>query len=109
MSVGDLEGSVANAVSQFLASALAQMGLSGEMLVRAYRQLESFVIGTTAFDFAGAPEHLRSRLTRLEQARLPDFPEHLDGTAAVEAINEAAFEASLAVLLDSLLLAGSTE
>ena len=107
--VGDLDGSVASAIPDFLGGALAEMGLTGIDLVRGYRQLESFVVGTTLFDFSGAPDHLRTRLVRLRQSTLPEFGEHVDGTDSVEAVNESAFEASLDALLDALASEGSPE
>lgn len=107
MVIGDLDGSIANAVPGFFGGALGELGLSGKALVRGYRQMESFVVGTTLFDFAGAPEHLRTRLRRLQQTTLPAFREHLDGTDSVEAINESAFEATLDALLDALVQEGS--
>ena len=106
--VGDLDGSVSNAVPDFLGTALAELGLSGVNLVRAYRQLESFVVGSTLFDFAGAPEHLRTRLTRLHLATRPEFCDFLPDVQAVESVNETAFETTLVALLDALCAEGST-
>lgn len=108
MVVGDLDGSVANAVPDFLGTALAELGLSGVNLVRAYRQLESFVVGSTLFDFAGAPEHLRTRLARMRLATRPEFHEYLPDAQAVESVNETAFEKTLVALLDTLGAEGST-
>lgn len=107
--LGDLKGNVSNAVPDFLSSALAELGLSGMTLVRAYRQLESFVVGSTSFDFAGAPEHLRTRLTRLHLATRPEFHEFLPDVQAVESVNETAFEWTLDALLDALAAEGSAQ
>ena len=43
---------------------LEDMGLTGRSLAVAHQMIESFLIGSTAFDFAGAPNHLEMRRVR---------------------------------------------
>ena len=103
MNLPALEGTVTMAVPQLLINTLAELGLSGPLLVRGYRQLESFVLGATAFDFSDAPLHLQDRYDRMRQLESPDIDAVLTDPKAVERNNEAAFLASLTMLLDGLL------
>jgi AcrR family transcriptional regulator len=96
------DGGASTAIPDLLAQDLTALGLSGPLLVRGYQQLESLVAGSTAFDFAGAPAHTRDRATRLSIAH-PEFRSSLASASAVDANNEAAFEASLRMVLDGLL------
>jgi len=73
------------------------------MLARAYRQLETFVVGATMFDFANQPNHLDDRLQRISLAGDPDLAVLLPSTADIESDNEAAFAASLNCLLDAII------
>ena len=102
MVLAQLEGPAANAVPILVGSALLRSGIPESQLSLAYRQLESFVVGTTVFDFSGAPHHLSDRRRRLSAASELGFDTVFDCEAAVDAINEEAFTATLEVLLDAL-------
>jgi hypothetical protein len=77
------------------------MGLQGREVALAYRQLESFVVGATSFDFADAPLHLSDRWERMGLAGTSDVATGLDTIAEVDRLNEEAFEASLRSILAS--------
>lgn len=102
MTLPALEGSNTAAVPELIVGELEQLGLTGPLLVRGYQQIESFVVGSSSFDFSGAPDHLVSRLTRLSGAQDP-LPRILRSIDDVERNNEAAFEASLRAILDALI------
>lgn len=98
-----LEGDNAAAVPWFIGSALEELGLNGRLLVRGYRQLESFVVGTCVFDFSGVPSHLQDRFIRMRLIGHPAVDAVLGAPSDVDEINEEAFEASLTCLLDGLI------
>lgn len=79
---------------------LEELGLRGEQLALCHRLLESYVIGTHAFDLGGAPSHLETRRTRMRQIDHPDIDAALRDLAAVDDINRRAFRTGLTVLLD---------
>ncbi len=94
---------VTSSVTTRALQALRALGIEGPMLARAYRQLESFVVGATVFDFAGQPNHLNDRLKRISLAGDPDLAVLLRSTEDIESDNEAAFAASLNCLLDAII------
>lgn len=100
MILSRLEGPAASAVPTLIAAALEELGLTGRDLVIAYRQLESYVVGSCIFDFADAPSHLSERLTRMSAVERSDFQEIFTDVASIEEINEQAFAAGLTFLLD---------
>ena len=102
MILAKLQGPAANAVPILVGGALLRFGIPEARLPLAYRQLESFVVGTTVFDFSGAPHHLSDRRRRLTAASELGFHTVFDSEAAVDAINEEAFTATLEALLDAL-------
>lgn len=79
---------------------LEELGLRGEHLALCQRLLESYVVGTHAFDLGGAPTHLETRRMRMRQIDHPDIDAALRDLAAVDDINRRAFRAGLTVLLD---------
>lgn len=103
MGIAALEGANSTAVMAFTIAALEELGLTGPALVRGYRQIESFVVGTSAYDFADAPRHLEDRLERIHLLQHSDFDSALVDTTAVEADNELAFVTTLNWILDGLV------
>lgn len=103
MILTQLSGPEANKVPQLVAQLLEQIGIRGELLVRGYRQLESLIVGTTLFDYAGAPLHLSDRLNRLKTAGHTEMINRLTSDADIEAVNEAAFDANIQAVVDSLI------
>ena len=96
--------------SQFQAvivQALRALGLSGRELLIRHQMLESYVLGATVFDFAGAPEHLESRRLRHRMIADASFEAVTRDTAGVDELNEEAFRRGLTVLLDDCVAAGA--
>lgn len=84
---------------------LKRAGLEGRRLIVAHRTLESYVLGLPIFDFGGAPEHLSTRVTRL-QAIDPITFESVATEASVETLNEEAYVAGFDLLLDGFGIHG---
>lgn len=97
-----LTGANSAAVPIVISGALERLGLHGPLLVRGYRQLESFVVGTAVFDFAGAPAHLSDRLARMARMTPREGMPMLVDAADVDRVNEEAFEATLLLLVNAL-------
>jgi AcrR family transcriptional regulator len=94
-------GEAAMAVPVVMGGALVALGLKGDQVALAYRQLESFVVGSSAFDFSSAPNHLRERLQRMQLVTGTDVAYGLESPEAVDRLNEQAFETTVRALLDS--------
>lgn len=109
MSVRVEAGGTALAVPVIIGEQFRALGLRGGQVALAYRQLESFVVGVTAFDFTNAPSHLDERLGRLRLAHPHDVATGLATPEAVDRLNEEAFEASLRTLVASLAALGRSE
>jgi AcrR family transcriptional regulator len=103
MVLSRLEGPTADALPVLVGVALQGLGLKQADVALAYRQLESLILGSTVFDFSGAPEHLSERRRRLGALTDLGFDRVLTDDAAVDALNEAAFEANLQIMLDALV------
>ena len=101
-----LSGQTADAIPSAIGGALARLGLQGTALALGYRQLESLVVGSTVFDFSGAPLHLTERRERMLVAADLGFDAVFVDDATVEAVNEAAFRANLEVILAALIAQG---
>ena len=107
MILSRLTGPTADVIPNAVGGALARLGLRGAALVLAYRQLETLVVGSSVFDFAGAPQHLTERRERMHVATDLGFDAVLVDEAAVDAVNEAAFRANLEVILAALIAQGA--
>lgn len=81
---------------------MEEAGLHGRDLSLAYRVLESYVFGSTAFDFGAAPEHLKARKSSYARVNHPDFQELSRSMRAIEEHNEEAFARGLSILLDGI-------
>lgn len=68
-----------------------------------YSILESYVIGSSIYDFAGAPDHAASRRTRFRLMGNEAFDEISRTTADVEAHNDRAFHRGLDTLIVGLI------
>ena len=98
------EGEMSGAIPAFILEQLRQLGLEGGALVRGFRQLESFVVGSSMFDFADAPNHLSDRLARVTRSQDPALTTLLKSESDVDADNEAAFTTTFNWILDGLIL-----
>jgi TetR/AcrR family transcriptional regulator, tetracycline repressor protein len=81
---------------------MEEAGLHGRDLSLAYRVLESYVFGSTAFDFGAAPDHLKARKSSYARVNHPDFQELSRSVRAIEEHNEESFAKGLRMLLDGI-------
>lgn len=91
-----------NAATLAVVALLEQAGLSGLDLVRAYRIIESYVFGSSTFDFGAAPEHLSIRRQRYCDTGHPAFRAVATSDKAIEAHNDEAFLHGFDLLLSAL-------
>lgn len=103
MVLTQLSGPEADRVPVMICNLLEELGITESLLVRGYRQLESLVVGTTLFDFSGAPLHLSDRRLRLTNIGSVSMTKHLQSDIDVESVNESAFDSSLHAIMDSLI------
>lgn len=96
----------ATAYVEEIMRALTDAGLRGSSLLLHYRILEGFTLGTTAFDYSGAPEHLESRRQRYRTYVDPAFEAATRDVQGIDDLNEAAFDRGLVVLVDACIAAG---
>lgn len=80
---------------------LEEAGLSGEQLVVAYRILEGYMFGVTAYDLGRAPDYHDIRLRRYWRTGHRDFVKTASSEQAIAAHTEEAFLAGLDHLLTS--------
>lgn len=85
---------------------LEALGLEGDDLARCFQMLESYVVGTQAFDLGGAPHHLEIRRQRHRSLGHPAFEPMTRTCAGVAANNEAAFRLGLELLVDGCVALG---
>lgn len=97
------------AVQIYVLSQLRRLGLSGASLARGYQQIESFVAGTSMFDFADAPAHLTDRFTRLGAMNDAELSAVLVDPSAVDRNNEDAFRSTLRSIIDALIAESGTQ
>ena len=100
------DSDTSNAYQQEIVDALRGLGLRGNDLLVRHQMLETFVLGSCVFDFGGAPDHLDSRRRRHRLIADPDFEAVTRSNDGVDALNEAAFDHGLVVLLDEIAAAG---
>jgi len=96
-------------VTRIALQLLRELGLSGRNLVVAHQLLETHLVGSHAFNLAGAPSHLeirRQRRRRLDDLDIDQWNRSVDD---VDTINREAFAIGLDALLDCCeALAAST-
>ena len=80
---------------------LTEMGLSGRRLVVAYQMLETFTVGSNAYDWGGYPDTLDARRRGRRMAGHPAFDGPSRSLSAMQRLNDEAFEAAAAALLDA--------
>jgi len=81
-------------------AALEEMGLSGDVLVQAMQMIEGYVIGTSVFDLARAPEHYEVRRQRYRAVEHAAYDWVARTNDEVHRVTETAFERGLDGLLD---------
>lgn len=97
----------ANQFQAAIVEALRALGLTGRDLLIRHQMLESYVLGATVFDFAGAPNHLESRRLRHRMIADSAFESVTREDASVDDLNEEAFLRGLIVLLDDCVATGA--
>lgn len=94
---------VAPALVTPVLESLRAMGIAEPQVAIAYQAFETHVLGTTLFDFAGAPNHLESRGRRHLAVGDDALDRASDSAAAVDKVNEEAYLLGLEALLDRLV------
>lgn len=97
----DAEDDAAKAF-QIVVGLLEEAGLSGKDVVVAYRILESFMFGLTAYDLGRAPDQHVVRRRRYKRTRHPAFVEIARSERAIALHSEEAFTTGLSKLLTAL-------
>ena len=87
---------------QIVVELLEEAGLSGDDLVVAYRILESFMFGITAYDLGRAPDQHVVRRRRYKRTRHPAFVNVARSDRAIALHSEEAFTTGLTKLLTAL-------
>lgn len=82
--------------------ALRQLGVSEDELPVVYQALESYAVGTSLFDYAGAPDHLEDRRLRHKATGDPAMKAVTRSRAQIDNMNESAFLWGLDGLLDHI-------
>lgn len=86
-------------LSRAILGELTRAGLEGRRLIVAYRTLENYIIGTSIFDFGGAPDHLATRVAR-QQSIDPATFASVATEASADALNHEAYMTGFDLLLD---------
>lgn len=79
---------------------LRELGLTGDSLPLWHRALETYVMGSIAYDFAGAPHHLDFRGKRL-RIYGSEFESLANNNEDIQQINEEAFDQGLKLLINA--------
>lgn len=79
---------------------LTEMGLEGETLVAAYQILETFNVGTNAYDWGNFPDGLEARRRGRRLSGHPAFDDPSRSLSSMQALNDRSFEMAAEILLD---------
>lgn len=82
---------------------LERMGLKGSLLSQGYQALESYVVGGSVWDYAGAPQHHETRQMRFRLVRQKDFDRITRDESSLSRNTEQAFVLGLECILDGLV------
>lgn len=80
---------------------LGEMGLRGDTLIRAYQMLETFTVGSNAYDWGNYPESLEARRRGRRLSGHPAFEEPSRSIEAMQELNDQTFEMTANILLDA--------
>lgn len=80
---------------------LSNMGLQGRDLMVAYQMLETFSVGSNAYDWGNFPESLKARQKGRKLIGHPQATEEAKSLASMRRLNEDAFELAAEALLDA--------
>ena len=103
----NLTGTAPNSIAgmQRVVDVMEAMGLRDELLVAWSRLFEGFIIGSSLWDYAAAPNHLSSRRLREQAIGHPTLVAAYNSDSAVDRINESVFELGLATFVEQAELA----
>lgn len=87
-------------ITRLMVSALREMGLRGEHLVRMYQTFEGYILGSSVFDTGGYPETFQIRQARYRFLGEPEFTEVATSAENVERVTEDAYLDTIDILLD---------
>ena len=93
------------ATLQRVTDVIEAIGLRGDLLVTWSRLFEGFIIGSSLWDYASAPNHLSSRRLREQAIGHPTLVAAYNSDSAVDRINESVFELGLATFVEQAELA----
>ena len=102
MSTATGPAGAASSVTLGVISILEEAGIPQDDIALTYRVIEGFIMGTTAFDFSAAPEHVSSRRRRYKRYEHSAFTAVAKSDKTVSAHNEEAFAFGLDRLLRGL-------
>ena len=102
MSTATGPAGAASSVTLGVISILEEAGIPQDEIARTYRVFEGYIMGTTAFDFSAAPEHVSSRRLRYKGYGHVAFRDVGKTDKSVSAHNEDAFAFGLDRLLRGL-------
>lgn len=77
------------------------MGLEGDNLAVWYQLVETHTMGSSLYDFAGAPDHLEARRVRYRMFEDSALDAVARSTEQIAEVNEAAFERGLALIIST--------
>lgn len=88
-------------ITSLTVEALGELGIPQSKVSHWLRILENFVLGSMAYDFAAAPNHLKIRASRLNILTEAGYFSERFKVKDVDSQNQAAFEEALSLLLDA--------
>ena len=100
--ITDAHGSASSlSVERRVVRSLREMGCPEERIAVHYQLIETFVFGSAAFDFAGAPNHLEMRRERHMYSGEVPMIDAAQSAELIDQLNEDAFALGLRLILDS--------
>jgi AcrR family transcriptional regulator len=100
--ITDAQGSASSlSVERRVVRSLREMGCAEERIAVHYQLIETFVFGSAAFDFAGAPNHLEMRRERHMYSGEVPMIDAAQSAELIDQLNEDAFTLGLRLILDS--------
>jgi hypothetical protein len=87
-------------ISVTLAKYLAELGLVGHDIARAYQSIEGCGVGSCVHDFSGSPHNFAIRRARYRMFEVPEFDEVSRSEADVRDLTNEAFLFSINAILD---------
>jgi AcrR family transcriptional regulator len=89
-------------VERVVVDAIREMGCPEDKIAVHYQMIETYVFGSVAFDFAGAPDHLESRRVRHHSSGSMPMVNAAKSSETIDDLNERAFAMGLDIMLDAI-------